>query len=245
MKLNHVFIGNQTANRLIIFLHEGLGSIEQWKNFPLELCELTQSYGLIYDRSGYGQSAGSLENRSVNYLQEAAEELHEEVIKSIKTQQDIYLYGHSDGGSIALIYATKYGENIRGIITEAAHVFVEPVTISGVQAARPFFEEGKFDGLKKYHGNRFKEVFFAWNDIWLSDSFKTWEIISMLDTIMLPQLVMQGEEDEYGTAEQVELIESHTSGKSTVKLLKNCGHAPHKEQKETVLLTVNNWMNGN
>ncbi|MDA7803707.1 alpha/beta hydrolase [Crocinitomix sp.] len=245
MKLNTKFVGNSEANRLIIFLHEGLGSIEQWKTFPQELCELTNSYGLIYDREGYGQSKGSLTNRTINYLHEGAEELHTEIISAIHPQYDIYLYGHSDGGSIALIYAAKYGAHIKGIITEAAHVFVEAETIAGVQAARPLFDAGKFDGLKKYHGKRFKEVFFAWNDIWSSTAFRNWEIISLLKTITCPQLVIQGAADEYGTIKQIERIESGTKGHSTVKLIENGGHAPHKEKKEMVLLTVKNWMNGN
>lgn len=238
MELNHVFAGPSSPT-LVIFLHEGLGSIKQWKQYPSELCEELQVTGLIYDRAGYGKSPGSLENRKPNYLHLAAEELKAVVGAYQQEYENIFLYGHSDGGSIALIAAANLKDRkLKGVITEAAHVFVEEETIKGVKEERPPFAKGYFDGLKKYHSERYKEVFFAWNDIWLDPSFKDWNIFELLPKIKCPQLAIQGKDDQYGTLKQLEYISTKTIGQTTLFVPENCGHAPHKEQKEAVLEIV-------
>lgn len=244
MELNQLHIEHPDAERLIIFLHEGLGSIGLWKKFPHEVCALTKSKGIVYDRSGYGNSSGDLANRKADYLHLAANELYEAFFENKTYDLPVYLYGHSDGGSIALIFAALYPDKVAGIITEAAHVINEPETLAGVKAARPYFNEGKFDGLKKYHGENYKAVFYAWNDIWLSEEFRHWNIVELLEKITCPALIFQGDDDEYGTIKQVELIEKHIGSKVSIRMLKNCGHAPHKEQKELVILNVKNWLNG-
>jgi len=243
MDLNRIFVGDSSAERLIIFLHEGLGSVEQWKNFPEHVCRETHSYGLIYDRSGYGKSPGSLANRKPTYLHESAIEL-DALIEDLPNHYERILYGHSDGGSIALIYAANYPTKIKAIITEAAHVFVEPETLIGVQAALPLFKKGKFDGLKKYHGERFEEVFLAWNTAWLSPAFASWNIVDLLPKITCPQLVMQGIDDQYGTAKQVETISKLTKGVTKTVLIENCGHAPHKENENETLIVIEDFLNG-
>jgi len=145
MHLNHVFVG-PASTTLIVFLHEGLGSIPQWKSYPVDLCNALNVRGLVYDRTGYGRSSGSLADRKPDYLHQAANELSQ-IIESIKADFDqIILHGHSDGGSIALIAAAELKNQITALITEAAHVFVEPETIKGVREARPLFHEGLFDG---------------------------------------------------------------------------------------------------
>jgi pimeloyl-ACP methyl ester carboxylesterase len=238
MQLNHLFIGNSAAKNILVFLHEGLGSIAQWKAFPELVCKATNSYGLVYDRSGYGKSEGSLVNRKTDYLEQGAIELEQLIDILVPSTYNIFLYGHSDGGSIALIYAANHPSKVKGLITEAAHVFVEKTTIEGVRAALPYFEQGKFDGLKKYHGNRFKEVFLAWNNIWLDPAFKTWNISALLPNITCPQLIIQGEDDQYGTLKQVKTISDLTVGTSTVFTPKNCNHAPHKENVKETLIQV-------
>lgn len=235
MTINHKFIGNPDAEEIIIFLHEGLGSITLWKDFPDQLCALTNRYGLVYDRSGYGLSSGDLTNRSKDYLHQAAEELENLIQTIVPSHYKIILYGHSDGGSIALIHAAKYPDRTLKVITEAAHVFVEDITIAGVKAARPLFDLGKFEGLRKYHGDRYKEVFYAWNDIWLADAFRNWDITSLLPKINCPQLIIQGVDDQYGTLKQVEAIAELTTGQTIRFTPDQCGHAPHKEQREKVL----------
>ena len=240
--LNHQFIGNPEAEILIIFLHEGLGSVAQWRQFPTKVCNENDCYGLLYDRSGYGKSPGNLLNRTTNYLHEAAEELAQ-LVTEISDRYQIILYGHSDGGSIALIFGARHPELIKAIITEAAHVIVEEVTINGVKAAENPFKEGKFDGLEKYHGSRFKEVFLAWNTIWQTATFAAWSITDLLPKIACPQLIIQGEADQYGSLKQVELIDSLTAGRTKRFILKNCGHAPHKEKEKETLLHIKAFLN--
>ncbi|MDG1914939.1 MAG: alpha/beta hydrolase [Crocinitomix sp.] len=238
MTLNHIFIGDPSAKKLIIFLHEGLGSIAQWKNFPKLVCTATNSYGLVYERHGQGISAGSLLNRSTDYLEQGAEELAKVIEKLVPAKYDLILYGHSDGGSIALTYAANHPTKLIGIITEAAHVFVEDITVEGVKAALPYFHKGKFDGLKKYHGESYKEVFMAWNNIWLNPAFKSWNICDLLKQISCGQLIIQGQDDQYGSLKQVETIAELTCGKSTIFTPKNCNHAPHKENEKEILSKV-------
>jgi len=238
VELNHVFIGNPQSTKLIIFLHEGLGSIAQWKEYPSLVCKALNCYGLIYDRSGYGLSPGNLLNRNINYLHEGSNEL-EIFIDSLKlSAYDLYLYGHSDGGSIALIYASSHSKQIKGIITEAAHVFVEEETLLGVRKALTPFKDGKFSGLQKYHGQRYEEVFMAWNQIWLNPQFKTWDITYLLKQIECPQLIIQGLDDQYGTLKQVSTIKNETTGHSVVFNPENCGHVPHKESQKNTLEEV-------
>jgi len=204
--LHHKFIGNSESNQVIIFLHEGLGCIEMWRDYPEQLCNKLNCRGLIYDLK--------LENK------------------------EIILYGHSDGGSIALIYASKYPNQVKSVITEAAHVFVEDVTLAGIAPAKEAFLQGKLDGLKKYHGNHYVEVFNAWVDIWNDPDFRDWNIEAELKQITCLQLVIQGVNDEYGTLKQVESIANHTKGQSTRFTPDNCGHAPFKELTTEVLKEV-------
>ena len=242
MNIHHVFIGDPKSKNLIIFLHEGLGSIAQWKDYPEKVCKATNAYGLVYDRSGYGKSPGDLTNRQVDYLHLAADELERVIEHLVPKNYNLILYGHSDGGSIALIHAAQYPDRIKALITEAAHVFVEDVTVEGVKIVRPFLEAGKFDGLEKYHGKRFKEVFYAWNDIWLNPDFRDWNITKLLPSIDIPQLIIQGIDDQYGTLDQVKSIENLTKGPSKIFTPKNCGHAPHKEKQNETLIRVGEFI---
>lgn len=233
--LNHKFIGNPESDTIVIFLHEGLGCIEMWRDYPNKVCELLNCNGLIYDRAGYGQSKGSLLNRRPNYMHIAAEEL-KQLIRQLKLEdKKIILYGHSDGGSIALIFAAKYPKNVIGLVTEAAHVFVEDETLAGIKPAHDAFLQGKLVGLKKYHGERYAEVVEAWINIWNSPYFRDWNIEKELKSIICPQLVIQGMDDQYGTLKQVESIAENTQGKTVLFTPENCGHAPFKENADDVL----------
>lgn len=241
MNLNWIEVGNRDSEDCIIFLHEGLGCIEMWKSYPENLCKQLNFRGFIYDRAGYGKSPGSLLDRNADYLHRAAIELSQ-FIDHLQLDQ-VHLYGHSDGGSVALIYAGSEPTKVKSLITEAAHIFNEPETIAGVKAARPFLLEGKMDGLKKYHGERYQEVFFAWNDIWLDASFENWNIEEIANNITCPLLVIQGKNDQYGTLAQVKAI-CKTNPKMARSLIpENCGHAPFKEQTQIVLNEVLNFYN--
>jgi len=236
--LNHIFIGNQNSNNCIIFLHEGLGCIDMWKSYPEELCNQLNMQGLVYDRAGYGKSEGDLTNRTTNYLHEGADELFE-LIHTLKIEnKNIILYGHSDGGSIALIFGGKYSLLTHSIITEAAHVFVEQVTLDGIKPAEIAFKNQKLNGLKKYHGENFTNVFYAWVNIWNHPSFLNWNIETELRKINCPLLSIQGTNDQYGTLKQIESIKTNTKGKTTTFILDNCGHAPFKEKKTEVIKEI-------
>lgn len=241
MNLNYKIVGNTDSESTIIFLHEGLGCIEMWKSYPIELCECLDVRGIIYDRSGYGKSQGDLVNRKADYLHLAAQELHEFLLY-LEVENPI-IYGHSDGGSIALIFAAKHPQIAKAIITEAAHVFNEDLTIQGVNGARPLIENGKMDALQKYHGDRYKEVFYAWNDIWLDDSFKNWSIEEEIKAISCPALIIQGEDDQYGSLKQVETILRSIGITAQAFTPAACGHAPFKEQKQQVIQKVIHFIN--
>ena len=236
--LNYRLISSKNANATIIFLHEGLGCVEMWKNYPDLVCEKLNCNGVVYDRAGYGKSDGSLKNRQVDYLHLASKELHDFILKLNLQSQNIILYGHSDGGSIALIYAGLYPNSCLAVVTEAAHVFVEEVTLNGIKPAVNAFENGKLNGLKKYHGNKFEEVFYAWVNIWNHPTFLDWNIEQEIRSIQCPQLIIQGKDDQYGTLKQVESITQNTTGKTTIFTPENCGHAPFKEKQDEVLNQV-------
>ena len=142
-----------------------------------------------------------------------------------------------------MIYTGKNPKNIQAVITEAAHVFVEDETIKGVEEAIEPFRQGKFDGLSKYHGERYQEVFFAWNDTWLDSRFKNWDITEYLPEITAPILIIQGQDDQYGTLEQVRTIERLTGGKSTVFTPEGVGHSPHKAIPLQIINAVESFLN--
>jgi pimeloyl-ACP methyl ester carboxylesterase len=219
----------------IVFLHDSLGCIELWRDFPNKLGQLTKCNVLVYDRQGYGQSGPfTTSKRNNDYLEREADVLLE-VLEVGKIETAI-LFGHSDGGSIALIFAAKYPSKVAGIITEGAHIFVEDETLDGIrQAVKAYQTTNLKAGLEKYHGNKTGDVFWSWAGTWLSDEFRTWNIEGHLPLITCPVLIIQGEEDEYGTLKQLEGIANKIAGVSTQLILPDVTHTPHKEAPETVL----------
>lgn len=219
----------------LVFLHDSLGCIQLWRDFPEKLALATQCNTFLYDRQGYGQSAPfSMEQRKPSYLEEEAYIL-EGVLQKAGIQQAI-LFGHSDGGSIALVAAADYPERIKGIITEGAHVFVEEITLSGIRAAVDAYKSTPLpQKLAKYHGDKTEQVFLAWTDTWLSPGFRSWNIEEYLPRIQCPGLIIQGKSDEYGTEAQVDAIVEQTGGKAEKWMIPGIGHSPHKEATKEVL----------
>jgi pimeloyl-ACP methyl ester carboxylesterase len=162
--------------------------------------------------------------------------------KAIPEDKKIVLVGHSDGGTIALLYASRFPDRIAQIVTMAAHVINEPETVAGIQPAIKAFEKGKLDGLKKYHGEKTTDLFYAWANTWKDDQFKNWDITSEIASPKLSGLFIQGEEDQYGTEKQLQLIKEHFGGESEFHLLKNCGHHPHLEQSKVILDLIEDWI---
>jgi pimeloyl-ACP methyl ester carboxylesterase len=219
----------------LVFLHEGLGCIDTWRNFPRQLCEATGLGALIYDRYGFGGSDPLLEPRSAGYLEQEAHQSLPELLEACGITTPL-LIGHSDGGTIALLYAARFPERPRGVITEAAHVFVEEVTLSGIRQAEAAYQAGGLrDKLMRHHGQRTDAMFHGWSDIWLAPEFRDWSVESELARIRCPVLAIQGEDDEYGSAAQVQAIASRVSGPAAVALIPGCGHIPHHQARERVL----------
>lgn len=226
----HIEFHNDYENRpVIVFLHDSLGCVELWRDFPKKLAETTWCNILIYDRLGYGKSdAMPTHERETNYMELEADILNELLVALNIT--DAILFGHSDGGTISLIAAAKYPEKIKAVIAEAAHIFVEDVTIQGIlEVAENYQTTNLPERLQKYHGSKTDTIFKAWTAIWTSEKFRNWNIEYLLPNIICPVLFIQGEKDEYGTLIQVEKTIAMVSGKSEKFIIPNIGHTPHKE----------------
>ncbi|WP_438712131.1 alpha/beta fold hydrolase [Aquimarina muelleri] len=230
-------------NTTIIFLHDSLGCIELWKNFPEQITSQTGYNTIAYDRQGYGKSDPfTIKERELDYLEKEALVLGK--ILDIIPSKDIILFGHSDGGSIALLTAALFPEKIIGIITEGAHVFVEQETLNGIKAAKLAYHKTSLkEKLSKYHEDKTDAVFRLWTETWLSEKFKLWNIEQYLPKIKCPSLIIQGEQDEYGTIDQVHSIIKNTSGKSTSVIIPKIGHTPHRENTNIVIKNVVSFIN--
>lgn len=226
---------------VLIFLHEALGSIVQWKSFPSDLCRDFQVPGMVIERSGHGHSGPLIRKRDKHYLHEYADETQEVLREILNPNQKIILIGHSDGGSIALILAARKLKNLLGVVTMAAHTFVEDETLAGIHPAIKAFEAGKLDGLYRIHGEKTKDLFYAWANTWLHPDFKSWDIRNEIQEFTIPVLAIQGENDQYGTKEQVHSIILN-KGPRKGMILPSCGHHPHLEKKETVVREIEKWL---
>lgn len=226
---------HHTARPNLVFLHEGLGCIELWRDFPEKLCLSTGCSGLVYDRKGYGESEPFEDTWPLDYLHQEALIYLPALLKALDVT-DTVLIGHSDGGTIALMAASANNDIIRGVITEAAHIFVENITLSGIRRAVKDFETTMLkEKLARYHKKNTETIFYRWANRWLSSEFKGWNIEEYLKKIACPVLALQGEDDEYGTAAQIAGIASFVSGPVDAVLISKCGHVPHFQAQQKVL----------
>lgn len=219
----------------LVFLHEALGCVEMWKSYPERLCRLTGLPGVLYDRRGHGGSDPLQGPRRLDYLSREAGEVLPDLLGKLEIDRPV-LVGHSDGGTIALLFAAAYPDWPCCAVTEAAHVFVEQVTRQGIRDVLSSYLHTDLERkLAKYHGSKSGDLFRAWSGVWLSDAFASWNMLRELSSISCPLLVIQGEDDEYGTREQVDRIVGLSSGPATPLLLPGCGHIPHLEAQDRVL----------
>jgi pimeloyl-ACP methyl ester carboxylesterase len=233
-KLTHTPSDSVNPLPVLVFLHEALGSIEQWRDFPSALAEATNCDALLYDRWGHGKSDPLDAKRTLSYVHDEALDSLPQVLRESNVA-DVVLIGHSDGASIALIFAAEYPEVARGVISEAAHVFVEDITLAGIREAVKTYDTTRFQArLARYHGDNTEKIFRAWYETWLSPEFKTWNIEDCLPRIKCPVLVIQGEDDQYGTEAQVEAIARQVAGRSKCLLIPNCAHIPHRQARDIV-----------
>jgi len=228
---------------VLLFLHEALGSIGQWKSFPQQLCNALKFNGIVYERQGYGNSSPLTSERTNAYLHHYAwEELPRLLDVLLPQEKKVILVGHSDGASIALLYAAKYPQRVQALVSMAAHVIVEDVTLAGIAPAVQAYQQGKLDGLKKYHGDKTEQLFYAWAHTWNLREFRDWNICKDIETIDCPILAIQGINDQYGTEKQLDLIDQHTPLAIVQKvLIPQCGHHPHLEQPAKVIELICNF----
>ena len=207
-----------------------------WRDFPERVADATGLGVLVYSRVGYGNSEPCELPRHVSFMHDEALNVLPLVLNAFEIDKPI-LFGHSDGGSIALIYAgSDPAINLQALILEAPHVFVENLSIQSIENAKDAYENGVLKaGLERYHGANTECAFRGWNDVWLNSEFRDWNIESSLPHIKVPVLVIQGEDDQYGTLKQVEAIKTGLHGAVQTLLLPNCGHSPHRDQRDNVL----------
>ncbi len=227
----------------IIFLHESLGCTELWRDFPGLLGEAARCNILVYDRQGYGRSDPfTSEKRKNDYLETEADTLNKLMI--LCGIKDAVLFGHSDGGTIALIAASKFPGKISGVIAEGSHVFVEEITLNGIRKTVEVYHKTDLKNkLTKYHGDKTDAVIGTWADKWLSDEFRNWNIENFLPGIKCPVLVIQGENDEYGSIKQADTIFCKVNGHSVKFIVPNTGHTPHREAAELTIIKSSEFIN--
>lgn len=221
----------------LVFLHEGLGSVAMWRDFPSAVAEQTDRRALVYSRYGYGQSDVLKEPFDIGYMHHEGVTALPGLLDGLGLEVPI-LIGHSDGASIALLHAGLSGRPVSGLVLMAPHVFVETISVTSIQKIGATFEEsGLAEKLGRYHRDPVR-TFFGWNDIWLHPAFRDWNIENCLSAIDCPVLLIQGEDDEYGTADQILAIEQGVSGPCSTIMLPDCGHSPHRDQRDLVLAAI-------
>lgn len=229
------------AATTLVFLHEGLGSAAIWRDFPRLLAAETGCAALVSSRRGYGSSGPATLPRPTRYLHHEAQVVLPELLRTLNVQQHV-LIGHSDGGSIALIYAAQPQIGLKGAITEAAHVFKEQLSHDGILEAREAYQSGDLRRrLSRYHQD-VDNAFWGWNDVWLSEEFWHWNLEQFLPSIRVPLLVIQGEQDQYGTVRQVQAIVDGAGGPADPLILPDCAHIPHREAAEATFQAMSRFI---
>jgi pimeloyl-ACP methyl ester carboxylesterase len=230
---------------VLVFLHEGLGCAAMWRDFPARLSAATGCPALVYSRRGYGASDPCDLPRPIDFMHIEAMQDLPALLTAAGVKAHI-LVGHSDGASIALIYAGhRPRPGLRGVITEAAHVFCETVTLDSIRDARRRYVDGDLRRrLRRYHGPNTDNAFWGWNRVWLDPTFTSWNIEPGLPAIGVPVLVLQGDRDPYGSLRQVSAIADQVGSRARVQILTDCGHSPHREHPDRCLAVMADFVNG-
>ncbi len=223
----------------LVFLHEGLGCVALWRNFPKLLSDTLSLPGFVFSRQGYGASTSIPLPRPVEFMHHEGLNVLPRVLDEAGIESAI-LVGHSDGASISIINAGGVGDpRVKGIVLLAAHIFNEEITVKSIEEAKVAFETTDLrEKLKKYHGDNVDCAFWGWNGVWLNPDFLEWNIEEFLPRVDLPTLVIQGEDDQYGTEAQVQGIAAGLRDNCVVKIIADCGHSPHLEQPEQTLSAI-------
>ncbi len=233
---------------LIVFLHEGLGSLAMWKDFPRQLCDAVGCRGLVYSRPGYGRSTprATEEAWGLDFMHQQAQQVLPSLLAGLGVDthaQPPWLFGHSDGGSISLLYAASFPRRLSGAIVLAPHILVEDLSVQSIAKARQtYLDTDLRQRLARYHDDP-DSAFWGWNDIWLHPPFKRWSIETELPAITCPLLAVQGLDDEYGTLEQIHGIQRRVAQTELLEM-PACGHSPHRDQTQAVIDAVRRFING-
>ena len=233
---------------LLVFLHEGLGSVSMWKDWPRRVCEAAGCRGLVYSRHGYGQSTPRPpeEKRPVDFMHTEAREVLPALLRALDVdaaRDKPVLFGHSDGGSIALLYAAMHPDAVAGVVAAAPHILVEDVSVASIaQARQAYLETDLRARLGRYHADP-DSAFWGWNDIWLDPTFRRWNLDEYLSRIACPVLAIQGLDDEYGTLAQIRGIR-RLAPQTELLEIPDCGHSAHKDQPARVIQAIAGFVGG-
>ncbi|MCF7203255.1 alpha/beta fold hydrolase [Pseudomonas oligotrophica] len=227
-----------TERAPIILLHESLGCIEQWRDFPARLCQATGRTVVAYDRPGFGRSEQLSAAPAASFIEDEADQAFAAVREQLGIDAFVVL-GHSVGGSMAVHCAARFAGACRALITLSAVTFVEPRTLEGIRQAKAWFADAsQRERLRRFHGERSDWVLSAWIDTWLDPRFAAWSVAAALPAVRCPALVFHGCDDEFGSERHPQLIERHAGGPVEQALLPGVGHVPHREQPAEVLARI-------
>ncbi len=247
VRIEHAFVGGQDPRApLIVFLHEGLGSLAMWKDFPQRLCQAAGCRGLVYSRPGYGKSTprAAEEAWGLDFMHRQAHEVLPALLDALHIDTlaaPPWLFGHSDGGSITLLYAAQFARRIAGAIVVAPHIRVEDLSVASIEQTRVAYENSDLrQRLARYHDDP-DSAFYGWNRIWLHPPFRHWSIERELQSIRCPVLAVQGLDDEYGTLEQIRGI-ARVLPRTQLLELPACGHSPHRDQADALIRAATNFL---
>ncbi len=236
--------GSVRLRPTLVFLHEGLGSVSQWRDFPQALADATGCPGLAYSRQGYGRSDPVSLPRPLSFMHDEARGALPALLAAAGIEEAV-LVGHSDGASIALVYAGEDGRRLRGLVLEAPHVFVEELSLASIARTRESYRTTDLrERLLRHHGPNVDGAFYGWADSWLDPAFRDWNLEAFLPAITVPTLVIQGEDDEYGTSAQMQRIARQLTSPIECVLFPRCGHAPHRDQREETLQAMAIFVRG-
>ena len=226
----------------IILLHDSLGCVDLWKDFPEMLSKVFCRVVFAYDRLGFGRSDARGSLPSKDFIEEEASIYFPSIKETLGIDRYV-LFGHSVGGGMAINIASQ-DKDCQAVITVSAQAFVEDLTIKGIEDAQKIFEQpGQIGRLKKWHGSKAEWVLHAWTDVWLSDEFKDWSLEPAIQNVQCPVLAIHGDNDEYGSSAFPQFISERSGGSSTMLILESCGHMPHKERKQDVISAVKEFLN--
>lgn len=227
---------------LVVFLHEGLGCLESWRDVPARVAAATGCATLVYSRWGYGRSEARPGAWPATYLHDEALSSLPDLLGRLGIEHPLLL-GHSDGASIALLYAAQYPDAVQAVVSIAAHVMVEQETVDGLLGVRERFSQGTLrDRLVSYHGANTDTMFDGWSGVWLEPEFRAWDIRPGLERIRCPVLAIQGSADQFGTPAQLQAIRDRVPGPVVTSLLTGCGHSPHRDAPEAVISAVSTFV---